>query len=54
MTGFGIISVEAELVIVFGSVKNSSTTDLMSKFHKKIYQEKLKPAATLIAAQLEI
>ena len=42
------------VVVSFWSVNDSSTAELMSKFYEKMYQEKLKPAAALRAAQLEM
>ncbi len=42
------------VVVSLWAVNDRSTSELMSTFYKKMYQEKLKPAAALREAQLEM
>ncbi|MGB3692090.1 MAG: CHAT domain-containing protein, partial [Spirulinaceae cyanobacterium] len=42
------------VVVSFWAVQDFSTSKLMSKFYEKMYQDNLKPAAALRAAQLEM
>ena len=42
------------VVVSFWAVNDSSTSELMSKFYEKMYQDKLRPGAALRAAQLEM